>query len=194
MELCKWGHIGQSKWRKLQLLSLRIFLLLLPLQVTCLQILHNTEGKKDAFFFLFPGEERYDLCDFCARGAQWPKSCTLEVLYLPTAGNKAEVVQKEIPFSRTYCNEVPFVRVAPGEMLCWGCRWGVFVLRWDVQHRILPIESCTECKPPGAEVDLSAEDAAVIPGCCSGHRKYYLKCAKSRRHASELWCVEVKMR
>lgn len=38
----------------------------------------------------------------------------------------------------------------------------------------------------GTEVDLSVGDADVNPRHCSGNRMYYLKCTKSRLHASEL--------
>lgn len=179
-ELCKWGCVGQSKWRKLQLpYSLRICLLLLPLHVIWSRIPHSTKGKKDTSFI--PGEKQDTIPVTCVTGVpSCPESAPLGAA--PSNCREARLRQTKCLLWELFWEKCCVEAVSEARLGCDGIyNTGYY---W---------QSCTECKPLGAEVDLSPEDVAVIPGCCSGHRKYYLKCAKSRWRASELWCVEVKM-
>lgn len=158
MELCKWGYVGQSKRRKPQLpYSLRICLLLLPLQVICLQIPHSTKGKKDTFFIL--GEKQDIISVTCVAGVpSCPESAHLGAAPSNCREARLRLSRRKCPSPGLTAAQVPFVRVVLGEMLCGGCHWGTFGLWWDVQHRILLTELQREYKPLGAEVDLSPED------------------------------------
>jgi len=146
--------------------SLGICLLLVPLWVTCWQILHSTEGKMT--LFLIP---RRGKTWVLWQSALWPRNCTLGVMQPLTAGKWGW----GCPKGKNLFYGMLQSKYSLQEMLqekCWG---------YKGLHRILQTESCT-----GSKVDMSAGDADVISTCCSGHRIYYLKCAKSRWHASEL--------
>lgn len=146
--------------------SLGICLLLVPLWVTCWQILHSTKGKMT--LFLIP---RRGKTWVLWQSALWPRNCTLGVMQPLTAGKWGW----GCPKGKNLFYGMLQSKYSLQEMLqekCWG---------YKGLHRILQTESCT-----GSKVDMSAGDADVISTCCSGHRIYYLKCAKSRWHASEL--------
>lgn len=141
MELCEWGYIGRSKRRKLQFpSSLRICLLLLPFQVTYWQILHSTKDKKDTFFN--PGRSKIRFPWLLGQG------CPVAEKLHPRGAALADCRE-----TRRRSSKRKYPSPGLNAIQCWGCQRGTFGLRWEVQHRILPIQgSNRECERLGAEV------------------------------------------